>query len=349
MAGDRIVLQESGGAFLQKKYQIFVSSTFRDLGAERQDTIRSILDLGHIPAGMELFPASDTEQLEYIKRIIDECDYYILIIGGKYGSLDQEEISFTEREYDYAVETGKVVLAFPHGDLSSIPVGKSDTSERMKSNLAQFRTKVMSGRLVREWSTREQLEAAVVKSLVRAIADYPAEGWVRGNTAASEDILSQINTVRAENDALRIKVQELSAQILPKFESLAEYDETIAINYRYTTYHRHERQSLQGHMNVSWRDLIRYICPEFMQPRPRSAISSALATYGREIKGFSYLLTFFSTDVDSIANQLIALGLLSSYQAKSTNGGVTEFLILTEMGTNTVLDFSAVRTAKTAD
>lgn len=36
----------------QKKYQVFVSSTFRDLVEERQDAIRNILDLKHIPAGM---------------------------------------------------------------------------------------------------------------------------------------------------------------------------------------------------------------------------------------------------------------------------------------------------------
>ncbi len=169
---------------MQKKFQVFVSSTFRDLVEERQDAIRSILDLGHIPAGMELFPAADTEQLSYIKKVIDECDYYVLIMGARYGSLDEEGVSFTEREYDYAVETGKVVLAFPHGDLAAIPVGKSETADRMKANLEQFRAKVMTGRLVREWKQREQLEALVVKALVRAMADYPAIGWIRGDAVA---------------------------------------------------------------------------------------------------------------------------------------------------------------------
>ena len=70
---------------MQKKYQVFISSTFRDLIDERQDAIRSVLDLGHIPSGMEVFPAADMEQFEYIKRIVDECDYYVLVIGGRYG------------------------------------------------------------------------------------------------------------------------------------------------------------------------------------------------------------------------------------------------------------------------
>jgi Domain of unknown function (DUF4062) len=70
---------------MNQKYQIFISSTFRDLADERQDAIRTVLDLGHIPSGMEIFPAADIEQFEYIRKIIDECDYYVLIIGARSG------------------------------------------------------------------------------------------------------------------------------------------------------------------------------------------------------------------------------------------------------------------------
>jgi hypothetical protein len=43
---------------MTKKYQVFISSTLKDLVRERQETIRSVLDLGHIPSGMEIFPAA---------------------------------------------------------------------------------------------------------------------------------------------------------------------------------------------------------------------------------------------------------------------------------------------------
>ena len=86
-----------------KKYQIFISSTFSDLVEERQLALKAILDLDHIPAGMEAFPAIDMDQFEYIKKVIDECDYYLLIIGARYGSTDKEgDEHYTEREFDYA-------------------------------------------------------------------------------------------------------------------------------------------------------------------------------------------------------------------------------------------------------
>ena len=132
-----------------KKFQVFISSTFRDLSDERQDAIRSVLDLGHIPSGMEIFPAADVEQFDYIKKVIDECDYYVLIIGARYGSVDSAGVSFTEKEYAYALEQKKVVLAFLHGDVGSIPVAKSDTDPAVVERLNQFRSKVSKGRLVK--------------------------------------------------------------------------------------------------------------------------------------------------------------------------------------------------------
>ncbi|MCB8877618.1 DUF4062 domain-containing protein [Acidisoma silvae] len=190
----------------KRKYQIFVSSTFKDLVDERQDTIRNVLDLGHIPAGMELFPAADTDQFSYIKKIIDECDYYVLIVGGRYGSVSDDGISFTELEYDYAVSQGLTVLAFIHGEPGEISLNKSELDNARQIQLTSFRKKVSSGRLVQFWTNREQLESRVLKSLSRAFIDSPRMGWIRGDAAASSDLLSQINFIRNEKDELLNKV-----------------------------------------------------------------------------------------------------------------------------------------------
>src|SRR5580704_15967857 len=70
-----------------KRYQVFVSSKYADLKEERSKVIQTIMELDCIPAGMEIFPAIDDEQFNFIKKIIDDCDYYILIIGGRYGTI----------------------------------------------------------------------------------------------------------------------------------------------------------------------------------------------------------------------------------------------------------------------
>ena len=64
------------------RYQVFVSSTYRDLIEHRQLVMKALLQVNAIPAGMELFPASDDDAWTLIQRVIDASDYYVVIIGG---------------------------------------------------------------------------------------------------------------------------------------------------------------------------------------------------------------------------------------------------------------------------
>lgn len=92
---------------MNKRYQIFIRSTFKDLEEERRLLTQTILRKGYYPAGMEWFPGIDEEQFEYIKQVIDDSDCYVLILGGLYGSIAADGKSYTEKEYDYALEKGK--------------------------------------------------------------------------------------------------------------------------------------------------------------------------------------------------------------------------------------------------
>lgn len=80
---------------MDKRYQVFVSSTYSDLQNERQKVMHTLMNMNCIPVGMEFFPSTDEEQFSYIKRVIDDSDYYVLIVGGRYGSLSEEGISYT--------------------------------------------------------------------------------------------------------------------------------------------------------------------------------------------------------------------------------------------------------------
>src|ERR1043165_8449466 len=95
----------------EKKLRVFVSSTYTDLREERQAAVEAILMAGHIPAGMELFAAGDESQMNVIRRWIDESDIYMLILGGRYGSVEPNSgKSYIHLEYEYAVERNKPVF-----------------------------------------------------------------------------------------------------------------------------------------------------------------------------------------------------------------------------------------------
>lgn len=66
---------------------------------------------------MELFIANSEEECIVIKKWIDNSDIYLLILGGRYGRINnQAEISYTEMEYDYAVTTNKPIISIVLSD-----------------------------------------------------------------------------------------------------------------------------------------------------------------------------------------------------------------------------------------
>lgn len=214
---------------MDKRYQIFISSTFSDLKEERNKVMQTIMSLDCIPAGMELFPAMDEEQFEFIKRIIDDCDYYLLIVGARYGSMDENGVSYTEKEYDYAVSKGIPVIAFLHHNISSLPMNKADLEEILRKKLETFRKKVETGRLVQYWKNADDLNAKVAVSLPKTIKMFPRTGWVRANLQSNAESLQEMNELRKELSELRAyktrheKVQGYAVDI-------ADMDEEFTLN-----------------------------------------------------------------------------------------------------------------------
>lgn len=174
---------EKRGTMMNKKYQIFVSSTYKDLKQERQVAIDSIIKLRHIPAGMELFSATGENQFEMIKPIIYESDYYLLIVAGKYGTVCEDTgLSYTEMEYDFAIENQKRVIAFVHDDPENLPSSDRESTDKMRRKLKKFRQKVMSNKMVKMWHDKVDLYQSIPISISTVIEMYPATTcWMHVN------------------------------------------------------------------------------------------------------------------------------------------------------------------------
>ncbi len=176
------------------KYQFFISSTYKDLIEERQIVINAIMKMGHIPAGMELFTATGEDQFESIKPIIDESDYYILILGGKYGSIiEKEKISYTEKEFDYALLTGKRIIPLVYKDPDNLDSSKRETKPIMINRFKKFRKKVTFDRMAYMWNNLVDLSTGVNASISKAEKDYPADTcWkhIKSNNLKDFDIKS---------------------------------------------------------------------------------------------------------------------------------------------------------------
>jgi hypothetical protein len=183
------------------RYQVFVSSTFTDLKDEREKVLQAILEQRAFPAGMELFPSADEEQFEFIKREIDSSDYYILIVAGRYGSVAEDGVSFTEKEYDYAISKGKPVLSFLYRDIQQLIGEKLESSDTGKDKLKAFRAKVQARRLISFYQNADDLKSKVLSSLVSQFNLKPMRGWVRSGQTP-RDVLQNVNELQQRLIAL---------------------------------------------------------------------------------------------------------------------------------------------------
>jgi hypothetical protein len=224
----------------KKKYQVFLSSTFTDLKPERQAVSRAILNLGHISAGMELFPAADEDQLTFIRKVIDDCDYYVLIIGGRYGSVSDSGLSFTESEYKYATEKNKPILAFLHkniSDLKSLNV-KSDPEKIAK--LQQFRETVSKGRLVQFWNNVEDLESKALLALVNAFNEQPQTGWIRDTGELTTEAQNRLDSMQKRHDTMRERFEsfmKILRDLRKRLESYESFDDAnVEVRYETDSY-----------------------------------------------------------------------------------------------------------------
>ncbi|GAB6139974.1 hypothetical protein JCM14076_07030 [Methylosoma difficile] len=192
-----------------------------------------MLKMDCIPAGMELFPATDQDQFEFIKRIINDCDYYLLIIGGRYGSLTAQGISYTEQEYEYALERNLKVIALLHKNPDQIPFDKSEQKPKLRARLKAFREKAAKGRVVEFWQNEDELPGIVALSLINTIKMFPAVGWVRADKVSSEELLIEINELRKQNELMKEQLAAIEPSI---FTGSEEKD----FSYIYNQFNRFE-------------------------------------------------------------------------------------------------------------
>lgn len=218
---------------MEKKYQVFISSTYEDLRDERQAVINCLLNMNCIPVGMEQFPSSPLSQWDYITKMIDMSDYLILIIAGRYGSIDPDSnIGYTEKEYEYAKMKGIPVLSFLHEDISQLRLEKCGKTDDERELVNKFRERVRGDKkLVTFYSDANNLQNKVAVAIQAAIKDVPRAGWVKADEVEQQmvaledrswvnDIQCRLEdikkTVIEHIDQTRIEWKEISVEDIEK-------------------------------------------------------------------------------------------------------------------------------------
>lgn len=307
---------------MDKRYQVFVSSTFEDLQEERKEVMQALLELDCIPSGMELFPASNDDQWTLIKNVIDDCDYYLLIIGGRYGSENDEGISYTQMEFEYALEQGKPMISFLPKNPDAIPSGKCETNADKQQKLEKFK-ELAKKKLVKFWDGPDNLGSVVSRSMVRLIKDYPAEGWVKSGSIVDEDSLKEISRLQKENNELKERLAAMTTQAPQGTENLSQGNDNVAISFEFVATDIYESDyECRSSLSFTWNKIFSYIAPSMIDECSEYGMKRKLCDFIEKNKGmlltkkkfkdFTEFSSFqiLQSDFDLIKVQFKALGLI---------------------------------------
>jgi uncharacterized protein DUF4062 len=328
---------------MEKRYQVFVSSTYTDLADARREVVQTLLQMDCIPAGMELFPAADEEQLQFIRKVIDDCDYYILIVAGRYGSIDPHGVSYTEREFDYAVEQNIPVLAFVHADPSTLPPHHQEADDGLKARLESFRMRIQTGRMCKAWSKASDLAGLVALSMPRAIRNKPRPGWIRGLADDPSALLEQINDLRKRNEDLLHQLQTAAKSQEATVPNLAPLTDTFVLTGSYTFL----QTNTAGRWNItwSWSNIFGVIGPDLLTWTNDRTVNDTLA---RAVLESQDKRNASSASVDrdpfnTVRIQMLALGLVDIKPMTTTSNTTALFWAITGKGREVLMNIRTVK------
>lgn len=312
---------------MDKRYQVFVSSTFEDLQEERARVIQVLLESDCIPVGMELFPASNEEQWSLIKDVINDCDYYLLIIAGRYGSINGDGKSYTQMEYEYAKKIGKPIIAFIHKNPDAIPSGKSEKTAKGKKALKEFKS-IVKGYIIKYWETPNELASEVVISLHKLIKRFPSEGWVKSNSVIDEESVREIRHLQAENRKLQEQLNKISKHAPEGADNLEQGDDIITINFR--------GQEGIKKLDFTWNQLYAIVAPHLIKECDeldiKTVIEEIINKKFEEIGEDAYFAHLSKESLGIILVQFKALGLIQLSDQVHTTKDKNTYWKLTPYG-----------------
>ena len=315
------------------KYQVFVSSTYEDLQKEREQVLKATLEMGHIPVGMEMFSAADEEQWKIITRQIDECDYYVVIVAQRYGSF-VDGISYTEKEYNYAISKSIPVLGFIIEDDAPWPTDRVDTDPDQKSPLDAFKTKIKR-KPVSFWSSATDLHGKFSIALMKQIASTPRPGWQRATDGVNPDVINELSRLSSENAELRKQLQEARHQV--EDETLAERRRimgTILKNTLEISFFYQNGGGWEDRTKANLYSLFSLLAPEMMIEKSTEDIAWYIGLMLRpdQDRRPRERYPVPSNTVRRCISDFITLGLFEPSQRRHTVSDTNEYWALTEIG-----------------
>jgi hypothetical protein len=305
---------------------------------------------------MELFPAANESQWSLIRRVIEDCDYYILILGGRYGSCGSDGLSYTEMEYRHALAIGKPIIAFLHKDPGTIQANKCEPTPDGKTKLAVFRG-LVEKKLCKHWTSASDLGSVVSRSLIQLMKTTPAIGWVRADELPDKNAALELLKLRQRVDELQAELARSRTTAPKGTEDLAQGDELHTFKYSFSSRNisTHTTSSWTGSFQATWNEIFAILAPLMINEASDDTLKNVLNAFAgdsnrnhlakkkdlRECNLSNFILNH--ENFQTIKVQIRALGLITKSEKMRSVKDVDTYWTLTPYGDEVMTRLRAIK------
>ncbi len=278
---------------IDKRYHVFISSSGADMQPERSVLAQTLASLGFFSWGLEARTPLTTA---FARRQIDDCDYFVLLLGSRYGDLSASGVSYVHLEYIYAITKQKPVLVILHESPETRAAELQETFKEGQRKFEDFRRQLQRERdTVVTFREPKELEVILRHAMPQLTQRYPALGWVRPSDAP-------MKALQLENDKLKEKVAHLTnlgknrvttplktsskhaPQIIDGDTSQLDVpvvsgEEIMAFDYRVHAYQDGNFRELRPRRKMTWNEILLAVGLGFRPAAPEETFARLLNDY----------------------------------------------------------------------
>lgn len=255
---------------LDIRYQIFISTSGRDMQPERMVLSQTLVGMGFFAWGLEhRTPLTTT----LARRQIDECDYVILLLGSQYGEQSISGVSYLSLEYEYALSLAKPIIVFMHEQPESREIDLQETHPQLKDKFLAFRKKLLhEAKHIFYFKTPRELELAVRLNIPLMVEQHMGQGWVPAHQA--QQLEDEIRLLRSKILHLEQRVTEPSVQL----KEVAPQD-IFAFEYQIQAFQDGNFKELKRQRQMTWSQLLSVLAKRFETAVPEENFGICLNEY----------------------------------------------------------------------
>lgn len=259
-----------GIVMLDTRYQIFISTSGRDMQPERIVLSQTLVGMGFFAWGLEhRTPLTTT----LARRQIDECDYLILLLGSQYGEQSISGVSYLSLEYEYALSQAKPIIVFMHEQPENREIDLQETHPQLKDKFLAFRKKLLhEAEHIFYFKTPRELELAVRLNIPLMVEQHMGQGWVPAHQA--QQLQDEIRLLRSKILQLEQRVIEPSTQL----NEVAPQD-VFAFEYQIQAFQDGNFKELKRQRQMTWSQLLSVLAKRFETAMPEENFAACLNEY----------------------------------------------------------------------